>query len=75
MDDPQYLIQITFKETQLHNTLKFVTEYIRRVNENGNVFTTGHFFILLLELTVNDIENRLGSYLKILVEEFKVPFE
>ena len=55
--------------------MKFITEYIRRVNENGHAFTTGHFFILLLELKVNDLENRLGKYIKVLVDEFKVPFE
>jgi len=45
------------------------------VNENGNIFTTGHFFILLLELTAEDISNRLAPYLKVLVEELKVPHE
>ena len=59
----------------MHNTLKFITEYIRRVNENGHVFTSGHFFILLLELSIEDLENRLGKYLRVLIEEFKVPFE
>lgn len=43
------------------------------MNENGNVFTTGNFFILLLELTAEDIGNRLAPYLKVLVEELKVP--
>lgn len=37
------------------------------------MFTTGHFFILLLELTAEDIQNRLSPYLKVLVEELKVP--
>jgi hypothetical protein len=55
--------------------LKFICEYIKRVNENGNVFTTGHFFILLLELTAEDIGNRLAPYLKVIVEELKVPHE
>ena len=68
-------MKITLLETQLHNTLKFITEYIRRVNENGHVFTTGHFFILLLELTPEDVSNRLGPYLRIVVEEYHVPFE
>jgi len=71
--DLQAIVQVTFRETQLHNTLKFICEYIKRVNENGNVFTTGHFFILLLELTAKDIQNRLAPYLKVLVEELKVP--
>ena len=73
--DPQQIMKLTFKETQLHNTLKFVTEFIRRVIENGSIFTTGHFLILLLELKSNDVENRLAPYLRVLVEELKVPFE
>ena len=60
--DLQIIMKHTFAETQLHNTLKFICEYIKRVNENGYVFTAGHFFILLLELTVDDLR-RIGSYL------------
>ena len=68
-------MKLTVSETQLHNTLKFICEYIKRVNENGHVFTTGHFFILMLELTAEDIGNRLAPYLKVLVEELKVSHE
>jgi hypothetical protein len=65
--DLQNLILITFKETQLHNTLKFICEYFKRINENGHTYTSDHFFILLLELTADDVKNMLAPYLKTLI--------
>ena len=67
------MMEHSFKEIQLRNILIFMTEYLRLVIENGSEFTVGHFFILLLQLTEEEVLNCISPYLKVLVEELKVP--
>ena len=62
-----------YKENQLHNVLRFMTDYLRQVIENGSRFTCGHFFIMLLQLSASEVKNRLAPYIRILVEELQVP--
>ena len=42
------VMSAAYKENQLHNVLRFTTDYLRQVIENGSRFTSGHFFIMLL---------------------------
>ena len=62
-----------YKENQLHNVIRFMTDYLRQVIENGSRFTSGHFFIMLLQFSAKEIENQSKEYLRIFVEEIKVP--
>jgi hypothetical protein len=41
-------MQLAYRENQLHNTIRFICDYLRHVIENGSKFTAGHFFIMLL---------------------------
>jgi len=41
-------MQSAYRENQLHNVVRFITDYLRQVIENGARFTSGHFFIMLL---------------------------
>ena len=62
-----------YKENQLHNVIRFVTDYLRQVIENGSRFTSGHFFIMLLQFSASEIKNKAAPYIKILSEELQVP--
>jgi len=42
---------------------------MRTVIENGNMFSKSHFFMMIKEITVDNIEGNLANYLKILIEE------
>ena len=51
------VMNAAYKENQLHNTIRFMTDYLRQVIENGSRFTSGHFFIMLLQLSAKEVEN------------------
>ena len=50
-----------------------MTDYLRQVIENGSRFTSGHFFIMLLQLSDKEVKNQSKEYLKIFIDEIKVP--
>jgi len=62
-----------YKENQLHNALRFITDYLRQVIENGSRFTNGHFFIMILQLSASEVKNNAAQFIKILAEELSVP--
>ena len=62
-----------YKENQLHNALRFITDYLRQVIENGSRFTSGHFFIMILQLSASEVKNNASQFIKILAEELSVP--
>ena len=64
-----------YKTNQLHNVIRFMTDYLRQVIENGSRYTSGHFFIMLLQLSAKEVENQCKEYLKIFIDEIKVPNE
>ncbi len=64
-----------YKENQLHNALRFITDYLRQVIENGSRFTNGHFFIMILQLSASEVKNNAAQFIKILAEELSVPRE
>lgn len=64
-----------YKENQLHNVIRFITDYLRQVIENGSRFTSGHFFIMLLQFSASEIKNKAAPYIRILIEELSVPRE
>ena len=53
--------------------VRFITDYLRQVIENGSRFSTGHFFIMLLQLSSSEVKNGSAAFIKILVEELSIP--
>ena len=51
------VMQAAYKENQLHNVVRFMTDYLRQVIENGSRFNSGHFFIMLLQLSASEVKN------------------
>lgn len=45
---------------------------MKRVIENGNQFTEGHFYMMLQELNYEHIGQTVARYLKIIVEELNL---
>jgi hypothetical protein len=47
---------------------------MKTVLESGNIFTSSHFFILLLQMTPDDLkpENRLEMFLPVLIKELTI---
>ena len=56
-----------YKENQLHNVVRFITDYLRQVIENGSRFTSGHFFIMLLQFSASEVKNKAAPFIKILI--------
>ena len=54
-------------------TLKYITDFMRHVIENGSNFTENHFYILLLHLDVDQVWPTIADYLKVIVNQIKVP--
>ena len=48
---------------------------MRQVIENGSRFTSGHFFIMLLQFSASEIKNKAAPFIKILAEQLQVPRE
>ena len=64
-----------YEKNQLHNMIRYMTDYLRMVIENGNRYTSNHFFVMLWHLNNKEVENQLKEYIKILIEEIEVPQE
>lgn len=71
--DVNSVMTTAYKENQLHNVIRFMTDYLRQVIENGGRFTNGHFFILLLQLSASEVKNKCSPYVRVLVEEIGIP--
>ena len=63
------VMSAAYKENQLHNVVRFITDYLRQVIENGSRFTSGHFFIMLLQMSASEVKNNSLAFIKILIEE------
>ena len=61
------VMSTAYKENQLHNAIRFITDYLRQVIENGSRFTTGHFFIMLLQFSASEVKNKAAPFIKILI--------
>ena len=66
-------MSVAYKENQLHNVVRFISDYLRQVIENGSRFTSGHFFIMLLQLSASEVKNKSAQFIKILAEELQIP--
>jgi len=55
--DFKHVMQAAYKENQLHNVVRFMTDYLRQVIENGSRFTSGHLFIMLLQFSASEVKN------------------
>ena len=45
---------------------------MKAVIENGNLFSKAHFFMMAKEIKVQNIEESLASYLRIVVDELGI---
>ena len=68
-------MNFAYRENQLHNIIRFICDYLRQVIENGSRFTPGHFFIMLLQFSEQEIYNNAQEYIKVLVQELKIDRE
>ena len=50
-----------------------MTDYLRQVIENGSRFNSGHFFIMLLQMSASEVKNQAAHFIKILREELSIP--
>jgi hypothetical protein len=56
------------------NQLIYISDFVRQVVESGYKFTQSHFFILLVQMTAEDLklENHVGPFIRIVREELGV---
>jgi len=73
-DDPNKAIEKKIADTKLMNMITYITDFIRSVFESGYRFTQSHFFILLVQMTPEDLklENHIGPFIRIVREELDV---
>jgi hypothetical protein len=64
MCSPTFLVSI--------HSLLTSADYLRVVIENGILFGSEHFFMMLEQLNAKFVEPTLASYLRILVQEFSI---
>ena len=53
--------------------MRFITDFLRQVIENGNSFSAGHFFIMLFQFSASEVANNLQPFIKVLREELHIP--
>lgn len=59
----------------MEKTLFFIMEFMRQVIEGGKHFSSNHFFILMLQLTPEEIKFELVDYLAYLIQILKISEE
>jgi len=57
------------QDAKLMNLIIFMTDFVRQVIEGGNSFTQSHFFILLVQLSSEDLQNNAAPFIRILAQE------
>lgn len=71
--DPQAKIKLALRDAKLKNLLAYITDFIKQVVENGNIFSKSHFFMLLMSLSPQEIEEPLiVASIKIIVSHLEV---
>ena len=68
----QSIMRQVTNDSKLMMTLRYITEFIKQVIENGFEFNPNHFFILMLQLQPEQITFAMAEYLKIIVEAIGV---
>ena len=57
------------QDAKLMNLIIFMTDFVRQVIEGGNAFTQSHFFILLVQMSAEDLQNNASPFIRILAQE------
>lgn len=71
--DPQVKMKMLRRERKLKSLLAYITDFIKQVVENGNIFSKSHFFMLLTTLDPEEIEEPLiVASLKIITGHLEV---
>ena len=73
-DDPNRAMEKKLSDARMLNMIIYITDYMRTIIESGNQFTQSNFFILMLQLTPDDLkpENRIVQYIRCLTEELDI---
>lgn len=71
--DPQKKIKLALRDAKLKNLLAYITDFIKQVVENGNTFSKSHFFMLLMNLTPDELDDEMiVQSLKIITSHLEV---
>jgi hypothetical protein len=73
-DDPNRGIEERMNKKRVLNMVVYTTDFMRTVLESGHIFTSSHFFILMLQMTPEDLqpENKLVQFLPVLIKELGI---
>lgn len=72
MVDFQTKAEQVILDQKLNVTLDYITEFMRQVIENGCPFTVNHFFISMLHLETEEVNETLADYLKVIVRVIEI---
>ena len=73
LQEPSAKIQRALYEQKLQKLTYYITDFIKQVVENGNPFTSEHFFMMLETLSAQEVNEKIVILtLKIIVEEIEV---
>ena len=60
-------------DAKLKNLLAYITDFIKQVVENGNTFSKSHYFMLLMNLTPEELEEPvIVASIKIITSHLEV---
>jgi len=66
-------MKLAIQDTKVKNLLNYMTDFIKQVVENGNEFEKSHYFMLLMNLKPEEInEPMIVNALKIFAEELEI---
>ena len=63
------------KDLELLQLIRFISDFMRQVIENGNVFSKNHFFLMLLHLSPEEVTSSGHLYCKPVVRMLGVTDE
>ena len=71
--DPQVKMRLALRDAKLKNLLAYITDFIKQVVENGNTFSKSHYFMLLMNLTPEELqEPMIVASIKIITSHLEV---
>lgn len=71
--DPQVKMKLAQRDDKLKRLLAYITDFIKQVVENGNIFQKSHFFMLLKNLSPEELEEpMIVQSIKIITSHLEV---
>ena len=66
-------MKLALRDAKLKNLLAYITDFIKQVVENGNTFSKSHYFMLLMNLTPEELqEPMIVASIKIITSHLEV---